>query len=76
MLSRLVGFLMIPLNNNPNITPADYGVMEPIQITISLIETVVAFGMASGLGRFYSRVMIHKNRKEVVIWAFLGMGEW
>ena len=73
MLSRLVGFLMIPVYTS-YITPANYGVMELIEITISLIQTVVAFGMASGLGRFYFETDDPEKRKEVVSSAFFGLG--
>jgi len=73
ILSRVIGFLMIPVYT-AYITPEEYGVMELIHITMSLIETVVALGVTAGLSRLYFDTEDQRERNRVVSSAFFGLG--
>ncbi|MBD3257950.1 oligosaccharide flippase family protein [candidate division GN15 bacterium] len=72
-VSRLLGFLMIPLYLE-YLSPADYGVMDLLYTTTSLIEMVVGVGVAYGVARFYFDSDIQSERNKVISSAFLGLG--
>lgn len=52
LLSRAVAFVLLPFYTR-YLTPADYGVLELIDVTSSLIAIVLNLGIASAMGRFY-----------------------
>ncbi|MBU0985587.1 MAG: oligosaccharide flippase family protein [candidate division Zixibacteria bacterium] len=72
-VQRMLGFVMIPLYTS-YLAPADYGVMELLYMTTSLIEMVVGIGIAHGVVRFYFESDIQTERNKVISSAFLGMG--
>ena len=73
ILSRVISFVMIPVYTS-YINPEEYGVMELIHITMSLIETVIALGITTGLSRFYFDTEDQHERNRVVSSAFFGLG--
>ncbi len=72
-MGRLAGFLMIPVYT-VYLSPDDYGVMELLVLTTSLIEMVVGVGIAHGVTRFYFDSDIQSERNKVVSSAFIGLG--
>jgi len=52
MLSRVVAFLLLPLYTR-YLTPTDYGVLELIGATSSLLGLVLGLGVTGALARFY-----------------------
>ena len=48
ILRKIVGFLMLPIYTR-YLTPADYGVVELMKMTIAIVEIVI--GMRMGRGR-------------------------
>jgi len=52
VLTQLVGFIMLPVYTR-YLTPEDYGVLELIIITNSVLGILVSFGVASAIIRFY-----------------------
>jgi O-antigen/teichoic acid export membrane protein len=52
MLSRLVAFFLLPLYTR-YLTPTDYGVLELIGTTSSIVGVILGFGITHALARFY-----------------------
>ena len=52
ILSKLVGFVMIPLYTRM-LTPADYGVLELMSMTTDVIALLVGLGLSSAVMRHY-----------------------
>ena len=72
-ISRLLGFLMIPLYTI-YLSPEDFGIMDLLYTTTSLIEMVVGIGIATGVARFYFDSEIQSERNKVISSAFIGLG--
>jgi O-antigen/teichoic acid export membrane protein len=64
-ISQFVGFLLIPLYTN-YLKPADYGTLEVLNTTSSLLGVVVAMGLASALTRSYFKSEDDDGRRVVV----------
>jgi O-antigen/teichoic acid export membrane protein len=64
-ISQFVGFLLIPLYTS-YLRPADYGTLEVLNTTSSLLGVVVAMGLASALTRSYFRSEGDEGRRVVV----------
>ena len=52
VVSRLVGFVMLPVYTR-YLTAADYGILELITITNSVVGILISIGMAYAIIRFY-----------------------
>lgn len=52
VLSRLVGFVMLPLYTRV-LTPADYGVLELLQLASDLVTMIAGMGLGIAITRFY-----------------------
>lgn len=65
MLSRIVAFVMLPIYTR-YLTPFDYGVLEIIDTTTTMIGLVAGLGAASALTRFYSDYESPRDRSTVV----------
>jgi O-antigen/teichoic acid export membrane protein len=52
ILSRLVGFLMIPVYTH-YLSPSDYGINELVGLTTEIIGIVLGLGIADAIYRFY-----------------------
>jgi len=63
VVSRMVAFILLPLYTR-YLTPADYGLLEAIDISTAVIGIVVTVGIAMALSRFYyeSEEMEQRNR--------------
>jgi len=73
VLDRIVSFIMIPVYTR-FLTPADYGILELIYMTTSVISLVVGLGIEEAVSRFYFDYKDEKERNKVVSTAFLGYG--
>ena len=58
VLSKAVSFFMLPIYTR-FLTPADYGVMELIEMTLDIISIVAGAQIAIGIFRYY-----HKAQSE------------
>ncbi len=73
IIGRAVSFFMIPLYTS-YITPTEYGIMELVQVVVSLLQTVIGMGIVSGIAVFYFEAKDKKDKNAVVSTAFLGLG--
>lgn len=65
VLSKVVGFLMIPLYTR-YLTPADYGLLELLTLTSSVLSMLLGLRLSSALVRFYSESTDQTNRNTLV----------
>jgi O-antigen/teichoic acid export membrane protein len=73
VLDRIVTFVMLPVYTR-FLTPADYGILELVYMTTSIISLVVGLGIESAVSRFYFDFEEQEKRNRVVSTAFLGYG--
>jgi O-antigen/teichoic acid export membrane protein len=73
ILSKAIGFLMIPLYTH-YLTPSDYGVLELLDITISVAAIFVGLGISTSIFRFYYQYEDKKNKNEVISTALFFVG--
>ena len=72
ILSQLVGFLLLPLYTN-YLTPADYGVLQLVEITTGMLGIVVGIGVSLAFSRFYYEYKKDRERKEVVSTTYISI---
>src|SRR5262245_55146979 len=70
VLSRLVGFVMIPVYTRV-LTPADYGVVEAVTRLADVFGLILALGVAGSLLRFYHEASDAEDRRALVSTARL-----
>lgn len=70
ILSRAVGFLMIPVYTR-YLTPVDYGVIELIDLFLTVLGLMVANGINSSIFKFYYHYDDEKQKHQVVSTALL-----
>lgn len=70
VISRIVSFLMLPIYTR-YLTPADYGVLQLLQITIDVTAIVLSAGLMTGVMRFYLKAGSEDERNAVISTAFL-----
>lgn len=68
VLSKSVGFLLIPLYTR-FLTPADYGVLELLDLTIFFSGIFCMMGISAAVFRFYAAYDSETDRKEVIATA-------
>jgi len=73
VLSGIVSFIMLPIYTR-NLTPADYGVLELISITTTLLSFIVGVGIQAAVSRFYFDFQELSERRRVVSTAYIGYG--
>jgi O-antigen/teichoic acid export membrane protein len=71
ILSNLISFLMIPVYTN-FLTPAEYGVLELLSLTIDVISTLVGIGMSAAVMRYFYSYDDIPSQNRVVSSAMLG----
>src|SRR5689334_13203728 len=80
VLAKALGFIMLPLYTH-YLSPRDYGILEILDLTMTLIGMFLNMGITAALLRYYN---IHKSsseRHKVVATAFLfvigtGVAAW
>lgn len=65
VLARLVSFLMLPIYTR-YLSPADYGVLQVLQITIDVTALALSAGLSSGVMRFYLKAVTPAERNAVI----------
>lgn len=69
-LSRLVGFLMLPIYTR-FLTPEDYGVLQLLDTTADVASIIFVAGAIAGTTRFYFKATTDPDRYKVLSTAFL-----
>lgn len=70
IVGRAVSFLMLPIYTR-FLTPADYGVLALVEMTLDFISIIAGARLALGLFRYYHKAKSEKEREEVVSTSFL-----
>ena len=70
LLQRSVGFLMIPVYTH-YLSPADYGVLEMLDLIIFFSGIFATLGIYAATFRFYGAYESEEDKKEVISTAFL-----
>ncbi len=70
IVSRLVAFVLLPLYTR-YLTPADYGILETIDISTAMIGLIVTMGIARALSRFYYIPEEQKEQNVVVSTTYI-----
>lgn len=73
LISRAVSFLMLPIYLR-YLTPADYGVMFLVEMTLDFISIVGGAQLALGVYRFYHKTDDEVEKKQVVSTSFILVG--
>lgn len=73
VLQRAVSFVMLPIYTR-FLTPADYGVLALVEMTLDFISIVGGAQLALGVFRFYHKTDDPRQRQEVVSTSFLMVG--
>ena len=73
LLSRAVSVLMLPIYTR-YLTPADYGVLELIGMTLEVIAILAGAQIALGIFRYYHKAESEAEKNAVVSTALLGLG--
>jgi O-antigen/teichoic acid export membrane protein len=71
-LTKLIGFFMIPVYT-AYLTPADYGVLELLDLTMYVVGMVVGLGISNSIIRFYSDCREDTDKSRVISTAFYAM---
>lgn len=69
VLARMMSLLMLPIYTR-NLTPADYGVLQLLEMTVDIGTILIVAGMTAGLQKFYFESGSPQERKELVASAF------
>lgn len=70
MLSRTVGFLMIPLYTH-YLTPSDYGTLELLDLTTYIVGLFMAMGIAQAVVRYYYEYEEIEKKRQVISVALI-----
>ena len=73
MLTRAVSFIMLPVYTR-FLTPADYGVMELIGMTLDIISIVAGAKLALGIFRYYHKAEGERDKNAIVSTALVALG--
>ena len=70
VLSKAVSFFMLPIYTR-FLTPADYGVMELIEMTLDIISIAAGAQIAIGIFRYYHKAQSEAERNAVISTSFM-----
>jgi O-antigen/teichoic acid export membrane protein len=70
VLAKGIGFLMLPFYTR-FLTPVDYGVLEILDLSMSLLGMFVSMGITAALLRCYARADSETEKKKAVSTAFI-----
>lgn len=76
VLARTLSLVMLPIYTR-NLTPADYGVLQLLEMTVDVGTLLIVAGMTAGLQKFYFEAGSDTERKDLVASAFaleMGLG--
>jgi O-antigen/teichoic acid export membrane protein len=72
VLTKGIGMLMLPVYTR-FLTPADYGVMELIEMTLELISIAAGAQIALGIFRYYHKATTARDKDAVVSTALIAL---
>jgi len=72
VLGKAIGFLLIPLYTH-YIHPADYGILELLDLSVNIIGMFVGMGLSSAVAKFYYDYSDLESRRKVVSSALFTM---
>ena len=67
---KALGFLLLPLYTH-YLHPADYGILEILDLSMALLGMVLNMGMTAALLRYYAAAETERDKRKVVSTAFL-----
>jgi O-antigen/teichoic acid export membrane protein len=70
ILSRSIGFLLIPLYTH-YLTPADYGTLELLDLTSYIVGMLAAMGISNSVMRFYFEYTEQEKKDQVISVALI-----
>ncbi len=70
MLNRAVSLIMLPIYTR-YLTPADYGVLQLVEMSLDLIAIVFGSHLGAGIFRLYQKTDVPRERSAVVSTAFV-----
>ncbi len=73
VLGKIIGFLMIPVYTR-FLSPADYGIIELLDLTVYILGTLIGYSITSAIVRFYYDHKEASERKILVSTALLFVG--
>lgn len=73
IIGRAVSFLMLPIYTR-YLTPADYGVMGLVEMTLDFVAIIGGAKLALGIFRFYHKADSDLARHQIVATSFLMIG--
>lgn len=76
MVSKLIGFLLIPIYTH-HLTPADYGTLELVALTTDVIALIVGGRLTAAMFRFYHAAPDATERRQVLsttLTVMIGVG--
>jgi len=73
IIGRAVSFLMLPIYTR-FLTPADYGVMALVEMTLDFISIVAGARLALGLFRYYHKEETPEGQNDIISTSFLLIG--
>ena len=65
VIGKAASFIMLPIYTR-FLTPADYGVLELLQMTIDVVGMLAGLGLASSVFKFYAEEDAPESRAEVI----------
>ena len=72
MIGKIASFVMLPVYTR-YLTPADYGVLELLGMTIDVIGMITGIGLVAGVFKFYSVEHNPVEKKAVISTATIGL---
>lgn len=73
ILAKMIGFLLIPVYTR-YLTPADYGVIEILDLTVTLLSTLIGYSITSSIVRFYYQQKEEADKGRLVSTGLLFVG--
>lgn len=73
LLSRTVAFIMLPVYTR-FLTPADYGALQLVAMTLEVVSIVAGSRIAQGVFRFYHKADTESERQDVLGTALVMLG--
>ena len=70
IVSRIVSVVMLPVYTR-YLSPAEYGVLQLLDVTVDITAILFTAGIRSGLQRFYFKATTQEERNKVVFTTFL-----
>lgn len=72
LVSRMASFLLLPLYTRV-LTPSDYGVLQLLQVSLDIVEIVVAGGLGAGVVRLFHAEPEARRQHEVLTSAHVAI---